>query len=62
MSPETKKKFGKPLVVRLEQSQQIKVEAVAAANDLSVSDIMRLAIRNCLPAIDAGRVKIRSSD
>lgn len=60
MISKTKQKLGKPIVVRLEHSQKQEVESVAAANNLTVSDIMRVALRQQLPEIRAGRLKFRA--
>ena len=61
MLTKTKQQLGKPFVVRLEHSQKQEVQEVAAANDLTVSDIIRLSIRNHLPVIKAGLSRIKSS-
>jgi hypothetical protein len=61
MIPKTKKQLGKPFVVRLEHSQKEEVKAVASANSLTVSDIIRLSIRHQLPAIRAGKINFKAS-
>lgn len=61
MLPKTKNKLGKPFVVRLEHAQKEQVQAVASANDLTVSDIIRLSIRQQLPALRAGKITIKAS-
>ena len=61
MFTKTKEKLGQPFVVRLEHSQKEQVQAVAAANNLTVSDIIRLSIRTQLPAIKSGHIKFRPS-
>jgi len=59
MLPKTKQQLGKPFVVRLEHSQKEEVQAVATANDLTVSDIIRMAVRHHLPVIKSGQAKLR---
>lgn len=62
MISKTKQQLGKPFVVRLEHSQKEEVQAVAAANDLTITDIIRMAIRHQLPAIRRGGVKLKSAE
>lgn len=57
MLTKTTQKLGKPFVVRMEDAQKEAVQAVAAANSLTVSDIIRLAVKTQLPAMRAGAVK-----
>lgn len=60
MLSKSKQKLGKPIVVRLEHSQKQEVESIAAANNLTVSDIMRVALRTQLREIRSGRLKFQS--
>lgn len=48
-------------MVRLKEEMKQDVEAIARANDLTSSDIVRLAIRLQLPAIKSGRTNLQSS-
>lgn len=61
MSRNKKQPLSKPLMVRLKEEMKQDVEAIARANDLTSSDIVRLAIRLQLPAIKSGRTNLQSS-
>jgi len=61
MSRNKKQALSKPLMVRLEPSMKEEIERIAAANDLSASDIIRLACRRQLVSLRAGRTNLQAS-
>jgi len=55
----TKKTLGDPVMVRFSPSSKASLQAVAQANDLSVSAIIRLAVDRQLPALRSGGTLLR---
>lgn len=55
----TKKKFGKPNMIRFDEPTKADLEAVAEANNLSLSAVVRVAVAEQLPALKAGRISFR---
>lgn len=51
----------KPVMIRMEDILHAEIKAAAIANDLTVSDIVRLAIRQQIPAIRSGKTKLQAS-
>lgn len=50
-----KQPLSQPLMVRVPQAMKDDLENVAAANDLSVSALIRVAVKKHLPAMKSGR-------
>lgn len=61
MSRNKKQPLSKPLMVRMEEEMKQDVEAIARANDLTTSDIVRLAIRRQLPSLKSGGTQFQPS-
>lgn len=60
--PATKRpKLSKPVMVRMEHTMKEEIERVAADNDLTSSDIIRLAMKKSLPAVKASLKSLRSA-
>jgi hypothetical protein len=55
MTSTKKQPLSKPLMVRVPQTMKDDLENVAAANDLSVSALIRVAVKKHLPAMKSGR-------
>ena len=55
MSSPKKQPLSRPLMVRIPQTMKDDLENVAAANDLSVSALIRVAVKKHLPAMKSGR-------
>lgn len=45
-------------MVRMEKATHDQVKAIAKANGLTVSDIMRLSVKRQLPALSSGQTKL----
>lgn len=59
MPPRSKK--SKPMMIRMDDQMSADIKAIAKANDLSASDVIRLAVRRQLPAIKSGRTTLQPS-
>ena len=59
--PQPKKTLGSPNMVRFDSPTKADLEAVARANGLSVSAVVRLAVSQQLPALKAGRASLKPS-
>ena len=55
MASPKKQPLSRPLMVRIPQTMKDDLENVAAANDLSVSALIRVAVKKHLPAMKSGR-------
>lgn len=55
MSQTKKPPLSKPMMIRIPETMKCDLENVAASNDLSVSAIVRLAVKKHLPAMKSGR-------
>lgn len=55
MSRNTKRPLSKPMMIRIPESMKDDLETIAASNDLSVSAVVRLAVKKHLPAMKSGR-------
>lgn len=55
MSNQIKQPLSKPMMIRIPETMKSDLENVAANNDLSVSAIVRLAVKKHLPAMKSGR-------
>lgn len=54
-----KRNLSTPVMVRMEHSMRMDLEAVAKANGLNTSDIVRMAVNRQLPALKSGRTSLR---
>jgi hypothetical protein len=61
MARNKKQPLSKPVMVRMEHGMKEDIEAIAKANDLSTSDIIRLACRRQLPSLKSGRTNLQTS-
>jgi hypothetical protein len=61
MTRNKKQPLSKPVMIRMEEGMKQEVEAIAAANDLSASDIIRLAVRRQLPSLKSGGTSFRTA-
>jgi hypothetical protein len=48
-------------MVRMESGMKADIESIAKANNLTASDIVRLAVGRQLPHLKSGRTALRSS-
>lgn len=55
MSQPTKQPLSKPMMIRIPAAMKTDLENVAANNDLSVSALVRIAVKKHLPAMKSGR-------
>jgi hypothetical protein len=61
MASQTRKKLSKPVMVRMDHDMKEDIERIAAANDLTGSDVIRLAMRKGLPGIRSALKAMRAS-
>lgn len=54
-----RKKLSKSVLIRMDSSMRSQIEAIATANKISTSAIIRIAIEKQLPALRAGRTVLR---
>lgn len=59
MSRNKKQGFSKPMMVRMEHGMKEEIESIATANDLTSSDIIRMAVKRQLPALRSGRTTFK---
>lgn len=48
-------------MIRMDHGMREQIEAIAKANDLSTSDIIRMSVRRQLPALKLGQTKLLSA-
>ena len=56
-----KQKLTKPIMVRMNDAMKQDIERIAAANDLTTSDIIRLAMHRQLPSLRQGDTNLQPS-
>jgi hypothetical protein len=54
-----KRNLSNPVMVRMEDSMRIDLEAIARANGLNTSDIVRMAVSRQLPSLKRGSTSLR---
>lgn len=55
----TRHNLSKPVMIRMDNDMRAQIQAVAKANKLSASAIIRMAVEKHLPALQAGRAVLR---
>ena len=58
MTPPKNRNLSNPVMTRMDSSMRIDLEAIAKANGLNISDIVRLAISRQLPALKRGKISL----
>ncbi len=58
MPREKKLPLSKPMMIRIPETMRDDLEKVAAGNDISVSAVVRLAVKKHLPAMKSGRATL----
>ena len=61
MSKTKKAALSNPVMIRMDPTMKRELESVAKANDLSTSDIVRLAVSRQLPFLKSGRTSLNAS-
>ena len=56
--PAKKETLEKPVMVRMDRDMHNRIRALAEANGLSTSDIIRLSVRRQLPALASGQTRL----
>jgi len=59
MTQPKKRKLSNPVMVRMEDTMRIDLEAIAKANGLNTSDVVRLAVSRQLPSLMHGHTSLR---
>jgi len=59
MTQRKKRNLSNPVMVRMEDSMREDLDAIAKANGLNTSDIVRMAVSRQLPSLKRGNTSLR---